>query len=133
MKTLNIQIEVGSELYIKDPNSSELGRKIISKSIEMINEIGFEAFTFKKLGCLIQSNESSIYRYFDSKHSLLIYLTSWYWTWTECRIVFATTNVSDPIDRLRKAILILTKPVLEDTSISHVPQSDGVRECSQKS
>ena len=120
MKTLNIQIEVGSELYIKDPNSSELGRKIISKSIEMINEIGFEAFTFKKLGCLIQSNESSIYRYFDSKHSLLIYLTSWYWTWTECRIVFATTNVSDPIDRLRKAILILTKPVLEDTSISHV-------------
>ena len=86
----------------------------------MINEIGFEAFTFKKLGCLIQSNESSIYRYFDSKHSLLIYLTSWYWTWTECRIVFATTNVSDPIDRLRKAILILTKPVLEDTSISHV-------------
>ena len=120
MKTLNIQIEVGSELYIKDPNSSELGRKIISKSIEIINEIGFEAFTFKKLGCLIQSNESSIYRYFDSKHSLLIYLTSWYWTWTECRIVFATTNVSDPIDRLRKAILILTKPVLEDTSISHV-------------
>lgn len=120
MKTLNIQIEVDSELYIKDPNSSELGRKIISKSIEMINEIGFEAFTFKKLGCLIQSNESSIYRYFDSKHSLLIYLTSWYWTWTECRIVFATTNVSDPIDRLRKAILILTKPVLEDTSISHV-------------
>jgi len=120
MKTLNIQIEVGSELYIKDPNSSELGRKIISKSIEMINEIGFEAFTFKKLGCLIQSNESSIYRYFDSKHSLLIYLTSWYWTWTECRIVFATTNVSDPIDRLRKAILILTKPVLGDTSISHV-------------
>jgi AcrR family transcriptional regulator len=120
MKTLNIQIEVDSELYIKDPNSSELGRKIISKSIEMINEIGFEAFTFKKLGCLIQSNESSIYRYFDSKHSLLIYLTSWYWTWTECRIVFATTNVNDPIDRLRKAILILTKPVLEDTSISHV-------------
>lgn len=120
MKTLNIQIEVGSDLYIKDPNSSELGRKIISKSIEMINEIGFEAFTFKKLGCLIESNESSIYRYFDSKHSLLIYLTSWYWTWTECRIVFETTNVSDPIDRLRKAILILTKPVLEDTSISHV-------------
>lgn len=120
MKTLNIQIEVDSELYIKDPNSSDLGRKIISKSIEMINEIGFEAFTFKKLGCLIQSNESSIYRYFDSKHSLLIYLTSWYWTWTECRIVFATTNLDSPEERLKKALDILTKPVQEDTSISHV-------------
>jgi AcrR family transcriptional regulator len=120
MKTLNIQIEVGSGLYIKDPNSSELGRKIISKSIDMINEMGFETFTFKKLGCLIHSNESSIYRYFDSKHSLLIYLTSWYWTWTECRIVFATTNVDSPEERLKKALHILTKPVQEDTSISHV-------------
>lgn len=120
MKTLNIQIEVNPELYIKDPNSSDLGRKIILKSIEMINDMGFEAFTFKKLGEAIQSNESSIYRYFDSKHSLLIYLTSWYWTWTECRIVFATTNVESAEERLKKALCILTKPVQEDTSISHV-------------
>ncbi len=120
MKNLHIQIEIDSGLYIKNPDSSELGRKIISKSIELINEIGFELFTFKKLGLLINSPESSIYRYFENKHSLLIYLTSWYWTWTEYRLVFATANVDSAEERLKKSIDILTEPVLVDNSISHV-------------
>lgn len=120
MKTLPIQIEVSASLYSKNPDSSDLGRKIISKSIELINEMGFEVFTFKKLAQAIQSPESSVYRYFENKHSLLIYLTSWYWTWTECRIVFATTNVDCAELRLNKSIHILTQPVLEDNSISYV-------------
>jgi Bacterial regulatory proteins, tetR family len=120
MDNLNIQIAISPELYSKNPNSSELGQKIISKSISQINEMGFEAFTFKKLGKLINSPESSIYRYFESKYSLLIYLTSWYWTWTEYRLVFATTNVDSPKERLKKSIEILTKPVLVDKSISYV-------------
>ncbi len=120
MKNLHIQIEIDSGLYIKNPDSSELGRKIISKSIELINEIGFELFTFKKLGLLINSPESSIYRYFENKHSLLIYLTSWYWTWTEYRLVFATANVDSAEERLKKSIDILTEPVLVDNAISHV-------------
>jgi len=120
MKTLPIQIEVSPSLYSKNPDSSDLGRKIISKSIELINEIGFELFTFKKLGIEISSPESSVYRYFENKHTLLIYLTSWYWTWTEYRIAFATTNIECPEQRLKKSIDILTKPVLVDNSISHV-------------
>ena len=111
MKTLPIQIEVSASLYSKNPDSSDLGRKIISKSIELINEMGFEVFTFKKLAQAIQSPESSVYRYFENKHSLLIYLTSWYWTWTECRIVFATTNVVCAELRLNKSINILTQIV----------------------
>jgi hypothetical protein len=82
--------------------------------------MGFEVFTFKKLAQAIQSPESSVYRYFENKHSLLIYLTSWYWTWTECRIVFATTNVDCAEQRLKKSIDILTQPVLVDNSISYV-------------
>ena len=120
MKSLPIQIEISPSLYSKNPDSSELGRKIISKSIELLNEMGFEVFTFKKLGLVINSPESSIYRYFENKHTLLIYLTSWYWKWTEYRIFFATTNVDCAEERLRKAINILTKPVLEDNSISYV-------------
>ena len=120
MKSLPIQIEISPSLYSKNPDSSELGRKIISKSIELLNEMGFEVFTFKKLGLAINSPESSIYRYFENKHTLLIYLTSWYWKWTEYRIFFATTNVDCAEERLRKAINILTKPVLEDNSISYV-------------
>ncbi len=120
MKNLKIQINISSELYSKNPDSSNLGRKIINKSIEMINEIGFESFTFKKLGAEINSPESSIYRYFNNKHTLLLYLTSWYWTWTEYQIVFVTSNVTCPFERLKRSIEILTRPVVEDTSVSFV-------------
>lgn len=82
--------------------------------------MGYEAFTFKKLGQAINSPESSIYRYFENKHAVLVYLTSWYWTWTEYRLVFATTNVDSPEERLKKSISILTQPVLIDNSISYV-------------
>jgi AcrR family transcriptional regulator len=120
MKNLHLQIEINPELFSKNPNSSELGQQIISKSIELIGEIGFEDFTFKKLGALIDSPESSVYRYFKNKHTLLVYLTSWYWTWTEYRIVFATTNINSPKERLNKSIEILTKPVLKDNSFSFI-------------
>lgn len=120
MKNLHIQIDVRPELYSKNPDSSELGRKIISNSISLINEIGFELFTFKKLGLQIKSPESSIYRYFENKHKLLMYLTSWYWTWTEYRLAFATTNIDSPKTRLDKAIDLLTKPVTIDHDISYV-------------
>ena len=75
----SIKIGINNKIYLKDPESSNLGKKILEYSILMIDEMGFEGFTFKKLGARIGSNESSIYRYFESKHKLLLYLTSWYW------------------------------------------------------
>jgi len=89
----------------------------------MINDIGFEAFNFKKLGQVINSPESSIYRYFDNKHTLLLYLTSWYWTWMEFQLVFATPNILSAQERLQKCIEILTKPVSADSSITYVNES----------
>lgn len=120
MKNLHIQIEISPGLYSKNPDSSDLGRKIISNAITLMNDIGYEAFTFKKLGAIIHSPESSIYRYFENKRALLIYLTSWYWSWTEYRIAFAITNVESPEVRLKKSIEILTHPVKEDNAISYV-------------
>ena len=120
MKNLQIQIEVSQELFSKNPTSSELGQNILSKSIKMISEMGFEAFTFKKLGEEIQSPESSIYRYFNNKHNLLVYLTSWYWSWIEYELVFATTNVQSPKERFLRCIQILTKPTMEDTEIPYI-------------
>ena len=46
----NITITVNPKLFVKNPETSDLGKKIISQSIILINEIGFEDFTFKKLG-----------------------------------------------------------------------------------
>jgi len=120
MEKLQILIKVSPELYMKDPDSSELGRTIISESIALIDELGFEVFTFKKLGNRIGSPESSVYRYFESKHKLLLYLTSWFWSWMEYRLVFATANIDSPIDSLKKAIFILTQPIVVDKSISHI-------------
>lgn len=120
MQNLNIKINVSKGLFLKNPDSSELGQKIISNSILLIDELGFETFTFKKLSVKIKSPESSIYRYFENKHTLLVYLTSWYWSWTEYKIVIATTNVEVNTEKLQKAIRVLTQPVLVDQSISYV-------------
>jgi|TARA_R110002051_G_scaffold88673_2_gene156211 AcrR family transcriptional regulator len=120
MDKLQIHIVIDPNLYTKNPESSDLGRKIVSQSIEMINELGFEAFTFKKLGTQIGSNESSIYRYFENKHMLLIYLTCWYWSWIEYQLVFATSNLPKPHDRLETAIHILTRKIDIDNSFTFI-------------
>ncbi len=71
-----VQIRVNDRIYAKDPDSSDLGRNIINESVEIIHEIGFDAFTFKKLAISLGTTESTVYRYFDNKHRLLVYLTS---------------------------------------------------------
>lgn len=117
-----IRIEVNRNLYVKDPESSDLGRKIIKESILLIDRVGFESFTFKKLGQEIGSNESSVYRYFENKHKLLLYLTCWFWGWKEYQLVFSTTNVTDPEKKLRNAIEVLTRPVENDSFIPHIDE-----------
>ena len=123
MKNLQIHINVSSRTYLKDPSASELGRMIISNSIELIDKLGFESFTFKKLGIKIGSPESSIYRYFESKHMLLIYLTYWYWSLIEYKLVFAITNLKSAEEKLEKALKVLIEPVKEDAIYSHVNES----------
>ena len=122
MKNLlsNFKISVPEKIFIKDPETSILGKKIIEHSILLINDIGFDNFNFKKLGIIIGSNESSIYRYFESKHKLLLYLTSWYWAWIEYQLVFETNNLSNDQEKLLKAIEIVTRSIKEDSTYSHI-------------
>ena len=119
----NLKIQVNEKIYVKDPETSALGKKIIEQSILLIDEIGFDNFTFKKLGDKIGSNESSLYRYFENKHKLLVYLSSWYWSWMEYKLVFATNNISDPKEKLRKAITIITEKVEDDNSTEHINEA----------
>ncbi len=120
MENLNLQIKISSTFYVKDPESSELGRHIISKSIEMINALGFEAFTFKKLGNSIGSNESSVYRYFSNKHMLLVYLLNWYWSWMDYKIVLQTSNLNKAKDKINKAVELLVADVKQDSDFSFI-------------
>jgi AcrR family transcriptional regulator len=119
----NLKIQVNPKTYVKDPETSDLGKKIIQNSILLIDEIGFEEFTFKKLGEKIGSNESSIYRYFENKHKLLVYLSSWYWAWIEYRLVFSTNNINDKFEKLKKAILIVTESIEDDSKTEHINEA----------
>lgn len=115
-----VSIQVNDKIYLKNPESSELGRKIVAGSIDSIYCLGFESFTFRKLAHEIDSTEASIYRYFENKHKLLLYLTSWYWGWMEYRLMFTVANITEPLERLERAIVLLTETVQEDSSFSHI-------------
>ena len=123
-----LQLKLNENLFQKDPQSTDLGLRIIEKSIEMIDELGFETFTFKKLSIEIESTEASIYRYFENKHRLLIYLISWYWSWTEYRITYDTHTIKDPKTRLTKALEIIcaqhsydnTFPVVNEAALQRI-------------
>ncbi|MFL9830514.1 TetR/AcrR family transcriptional regulator [Flavobacterium sp. ARAG 55.4] len=119
----NFKIIVNEKLYLKDPETSELGKKIIQNSILLIDEIGLEHFTFKKLGERIRSNESSVYRYFENKHKLAIYLSAWYWGWMEYKLIFATNNIRNPDEKLAKAITVITEKIEDDDSTKHINES----------
>ena len=88
----------------------------------MIENLGFELFTFKKLGVEIGSTEASIYRYFENKHKLLIYLIDWYWTWLEYKIDFHINNIKDPAERLRVCLLRLSEEKAFDPTVAYVDE-----------
>lgn len=99
--TWHVQFEMNDKLFLRDPESSELGKKILLQGAQLMREIGYDAFTFKKLAMRISTNESSIYRYFENKHRLLVYMLAWYWRGMEYRIVFNTRNMTDVQQKLQ--------------------------------
>lgn len=112
----NIVLSVCPKSFKKDPVSSDLGKRILQGSIDLIDEIGFEEFTFKKLGKKIGSTEASIYRYFESKYYLMAYLVSWYWSWMEYRLSYRLANIDSPEERLNRAIQMITEHIEEDSN-----------------
>ena len=123
----NLKVNVSEGLFQIDPFTSKLGRKIILNSVDLITDLGFEKFTFKKLGESIGSPEASIYRYFKSKNQLLCFLISWYWGWMEYRLILEITNISSPTVRLEKSIaLVLSNTnknlIIEDVDMNKLHQ-----------
>jgi len=119
---IQLQIKMNEKLFLRDPEKSELGRKIIQYSIRLIHQQGFESFTFKKLAKEISSTEAGIYRYFENKHRLLIYITAWYWHWLEYQVSFQTNNIENPIIKLKIVIKILATSVENDLGTEYVDE-----------
>ncbi len=120
---IQFKIKMNEGLFIRNPEDTELGRKILKYSVELIYKLGFEAFTFKKLAEDIDSTEAGIYRYFENKHKLLIYITAWYFGWIEYQIGFQTNNIKDPKVKLHKIISLLTTPIEDDKQTSYIDES----------
>lgn len=120
---VGIRISLNEGLYVRDPQDTPLGRRIIKHSIMLIDEIGFEAFTFRKLAAEIGSTEASVYRYFENKHLLLLYLVSWYWEWVSYSIDINARNVYQSEDRLRIVIGTIVGASRENPAVDYVNES----------
>jgi AcrR family transcriptional regulator len=114
---MNFQVsfKVNEKLYLRDPESSDLGKMIVKSSIDLIYELGFEQFTFKKLAIDIQTTEASVYRYFENKHRLLLYILNWYWCYMEFLVIFKLQNITDSKLKLTNVLNLLSND-LEESS-----------------
>ncbi len=121
--SIAIKIDLNDRLYLRDPQQTELGQKIIKHGILLMDELGFESFNFKKLAKAIQSTEASIYRYFENKHLLLIYLVNWYWEWVSYLIDIHTKNIEDARKRLKIIIDTFVYASKENPTVEYVNES----------
>lgn len=103
--------DINPNIYLRDPESSELGRQIVQKGIDLIYELGFEQFTFRKLASEINSTEASIYRYFENKHRLLLYILNWYWHFMDFMVRFRLESVTDNKEKLKVIVQLLTQDI----------------------
>ncbi len=141
MTTININLKINEGLYLKDPQMTQLGQNILKNSVLLIDELGLEHFTFGKLARAIPSTEASIYRYFENKHKLFVYLLNWYWEWMKFRIDFNTMNIEDPEQRLKIAISVIVDTARRNTSINFIDEdvlhrivvSEGIKAYHHKS
>ncbi|QJW89897.1 TetR/AcrR family transcriptional regulator [Spirosoma taeanense] len=108
----SLHVRMNAHLFLRDPEGSDLGRRIVRQGTLLFDEVGFEEATFKKLAERLNTKEASIYRYFENKHRLLVYLVAWYWQWMEFQLVFQTNNLADPHEKLERLLrLVLLKDV----------------------
>lgn len=120
----HIALDINAHAYVKNPLSSDLGKRILFNSIQLIHQQGFENITFKKIAQHINTSEASIYRYFENKHQLLLYLISWYWAWLFFKIKYETHNISNPETRLKNALKVITEDRVNDDRIVHISEQD---------
>ncbi len=122
MSTFSIELSINEKLYLRDPQRTEVGRRILKNSVLLLDEVGLERFTFKKLAELIGSTEATVYRYFMSKQMLLLYLTNWYWEWMKVHIDYAVHNIDTPIERLRRAIKAVVDTAKRNTNVEFIDE-----------
>ena len=118
-----IRIQVNDKVFIRDPQDTKLGQSIIQHGILLLDELGLEEFTFRKLAHRIESTEASIYRYFENKHLFLVYILCWYWERMRYLLGVSTKNMEDAELELRTAISIMVESSVEDPATEYIDES----------
>jgi len=119
----SLSFKVNEKIYLRDPEGTELGKQIVKNAIDLIHQLGFEHFTFKKLANEMNTTEATIYRYFENKHRLLLYILNWYWSYMEYLVVFQLQPLSNPREKLNRLIELLTHDL---------PDSEGQSDYNKK-
>jgi len=110
-----VKFAINEKIFLRNPESSEVGKLMVKKAIDLIYALGFEHFTFKKLAIEINSTEATIYRYFENKHRLLLYILNWYWCYMEFLVTFKLQNVTDKKEQLMIIVNLLTDEFAESS------------------
>ena len=118
---VDFKVKMNEKLYLRNPDGTEIGKQIIKMGVTMISDLGYEQFTFKKLAMEIGTTEATVYRYFENKHKLLIYIIDWYWAFIEFQVIFQLNNITSPAEKIKKLIDIL---VWEDNAKSVFSELD---------
>ena len=111
-----VKFQVNDKIFMRNPENSQIGRDIVKKGIDLINEIGLEQFTFKKLAVIADTTEATVYRYFQNKHKLLLYILNWYWSYMEFLMVFRLQNITYTTKKLKIILELLTHELPENAS-----------------
>lgn len=104
MISKNLHLRPDPALSLKDPEATELGRSILVDGLALMDELGLEAFTFKKLAAHLGSTEVSLYKYFPNKQRLLQYYFQLYWIWLRQVCGRRAELAKDPREGLEQVI-----------------------------
>ena len=81
-------------------------KDILDATLQLISDQGFHGTPMSQIAAEAGVGAGAIYRYFENKHLLLIYLVSWYWEWVSYLIDINTMNIEDPKKKLEIIIKI---------------------------
>lgn len=112
-----LSFNVNEHTYLRNPESSEIGKRIVKNAIDLIYKMGFEQFTFKKLAVQISTTEATVYRYFENKHRLLLYILNWYWSYMEYLVEMKLQNVANNKEKLESVLQLLTHELPESMGL----------------
>lgn len=123
MGKIGIKFDLHNDLHIRDPQDTDYGQKLIGNAIILMDKVGFEQFNFKKLASAMDSNETSIYRYFENKHKLLLWIECWYWEWVNYLIDINLRNIEDSEKKLKIVIHNIVNASTESPLTSYINEN----------